>query len=92
MQRRCCKRVNSQTLIMIHTITIILPTNELSDEVNGILHNYADIILGRIGLPRVDENEFIMTIIVKAEKNMMEKIINEINSIRGIKSNYLTIK
>jgi putative iron-only hydrogenase system regulator len=77
---------------MIHTITIILPTNELSDEINGILHNYANIILGRIGLPRVDENEFIMTVIIKAEKEKIEKIFNEINSIGGIKSDYLTIK
>jgi len=71
---------------MIHTITIILPTNELSDEINGILHNYANIILGRIGLPRVDENEFIS--MGHLDQNKRHSIVvNSISKNYDIKNN-----
>ncbi len=77
---------------MIRTITIILPTSDLSDKINGILHKYSGIILGRMGLPRVEENEFILTIVLKSDDAEFNKLYKEIKNIKGVKSGTLTIE
>ena len=35
----------------IATVTIIASSNELADQINGLIHEYSDMIIGRMGMP-----------------------------------------
>lgn len=49
----------------IAILAIVVEDSSVSGEVNALLHEYSNVIIGRMGLPRPEENLSIITIVLE---------------------------
>lgn len=75
-------------------IGIIVEKTESVPEVNNILHEYSDYIIGRMGLPHRPKNINIISIAVDAPQNIISALSGKIGRLDGIstKTVYSNIK
>lgn len=68
----------------IAIIGIIVEALEKNYLVQEVLHSYNKYILGRMGLPRVDENTNVITLVVKAPQSEIPALSGKLGSIDGV--------
>ena len=68
----------------VAVISIILENNDAVDELNGILHQYGDIIIGRMGLPYRQKNINIISIAVDAPQDTIAALAGKIGNLPGV--------
>lgn len=68
----------------IAIIGIIVEALEKNYLVQEVLHSYNKYILGRMGLPRVDENTNVITLVVKAPQSEISALSGKLGSIDGV--------
>ncbi|MDI3312463.1 MAG: iron-only hydrogenase system regulator [Thermoanaerobacterium sp.] len=67
-------------------IGILVQNRELtSDKVNHILSEYADIIVGRMGIPYKERNVSIISLIVDGTTDDIGALTGKLGSIEGVK-------
>ena len=71
----------------IAVISIIVDNPESVEELNKLLHNYSEIIIGRLGLPYKERAISIISIAVDAPESIIGELTDKIGSIEGISSN-----
>lgn len=71
----------------IAVIGIIVDNPESVEELNKLLHNYSEIIIGRLGLPYKERAINIISIAVDAPKSIINELTGKIGSIDAISSN-----
>lgn len=71
----------------IAVIGIIVDNPESVEELNKLLHNYSEIIIGRLGIPYKERAINIISIAVDAPKSIINELTGKIGSIDGISSN-----
>lgn len=71
----------------IAVIGIIVDNPESVEELNKLLHNYSEIIIGRLGLPYKERAISIISIAVDAPESIIGELTDKIGSIEGISSN-----
>lgn len=59
--------------------------------VNQILSEHSDIILGRLGLPRKEENIGIITLIVEGNTDAIGALTGKLGNIKGVSVKSLLI-
>ena len=76
----------------IAVISIILMDNSVASELNKILTDYSDYIIGRMGLPYKEKNMNIICIVLDANQNVINTISGKLGKIQGIsvKANYVS--
>ena len=65
-------------------ISIILENTERAEQLNAILHEYGDYILGRMGLPYRKRGINIICIALDAQQDTINTIAGRIGRIDGI--------
>jgi putative iron-only hydrogenase system regulator len=65
-------------------IAIILENTDNVDKLNGILHEYSQYILGRMGIPYRKKNINIISIAVDAPHETISVIAGEIGKLGGV--------
>ena len=75
----------------IATISIIVEKNEdaIIKNINDILHEYQDIILGRMGLPLKNPQVNIISIALLADENSINALTGKLGRIEGIQAKTL---
>ncbi len=68
----------------IAVIGIIVEDKHAVEKLNSLLHEYGDIIIGRMGLPYRERNLSIVSIAVDATQNMISELTGKIGKIDGI--------
>ncbi len=68
----------------IAVIGIIVEDKQAVEKLNSLLHEYGDIIIGRMGLPYRERNLSIVSIAVDATQNMISELTGKIGKIDGI--------
>lgn len=68
----------------IALIGIIVEQISASAEVNHILHEYSQYIIGRMGLPYKEKNVSIISIVVDAENNIISSMSGKLGMVKGI--------
>lgn len=68
-------------------VAIIVEKNASVDGVNGILHEYSDYVIGRMGVPYRDKGINIISIAVDAPEEIIEELASKVNALDGISSN-----
>ena len=64
---------------------LITDRDKASPEIQNILSDYGDIILGRMGLPHLSENKLsIITLIVQATTDQVGSLTGRLGSIPGV--------
>jgi putative iron-only hydrogenase system regulator len=65
-------------------IAIIVEKPDSVEKLNGILHEYAQYIIGRMGLPYPKKNINIISIVVDAPNNTIDALSGKISALEGI--------
>ncbi len=68
----------------IAVIGIIVEDKQSVEKLNALLHEYADIIIGRMGLPYKERNLSIVSVAVDASQNTISEFSGKIGKIDGI--------
>ena len=68
----------------IAIIAIFVQDKNAVDLVNEILHDYGQIVIGRFGLPRIEENLNIITLIVKADQKDISALTGKLGRINDV--------
>ena len=63
---------------------IIVENTEVIQEVNGILHEYAQYIIGRMGIPYREKNISIISIAIDAPQDEISTLSGKIGKLPGI--------
>ncbi len=63
---------------------IILDTRESAEQLNSILHDYGDFIIGRMGIPYKPKNINIVSIAIDAPQDTISALAGKLRNIEGI--------
>lgn len=73
----------------IALIGIIVSDGEASDEVNSVLHEYAQYIVGRMGIPMRERGVNAITIVIDAPQNAVNALTGKLGKIQGVNAKAL---
>ena len=78
----------------IATISIIVEQfeDENIKQINELLHEYQDVILGRMGLPDRTHNVNIISVALCADENIINALTGKLGKINGITAKTLYSK
>ncbi len=68
----------------IAVLGIIIDDLEMSQQVNGILHEYQDIIIGRMGIPYHEKNVSVMSVAVDADTDRISALTGKLGKLSGV--------
>ena len=68
----------------IASISVILKDTGISGKVNGILHEYEQLMIGRMGLPYRKAGLYIINVSVDGRRSEIEELTHRLSLIRGI--------
>lgn len=68
----------------IALLGIIIEDNTVTEQLNGILHEYANYIVGRMGIPYREKNVAIISVVVDASNDVISSLSGKIGAIKGI--------
>lgn len=71
----------------IAVIGIIVDNPDSVETLNKTLHDYSDIIIGRLGLPYKERAINIISVAVDAPETVIAELTEKIGGIEGISSN-----
>ena len=70
----------------IAVIGIIVEKYDSVEALNSILHEYGEVIIGRMGLPYREKNLNIISIAVDAEPDVISALAGKIGRLDGVSS------
>ena len=70
----------------VAVIGIIVENAEKVGELNAILSEYRDVIIGRMGIPYPKKNVSCITVVLDAEQNAINTLCGKIGKLDGISS------
>ena len=68
----------------VAVIGIIVEDLKSVEELNAVLHEYGDIIIGRMGLPYKEKKINIISIAVDAPQDVISALAGKIGNINGV--------
>ena len=73
----------------VAVIGIIVEDKNKADEVNSLLHQYSQYIIGRMGLPYRERKVSIISVIIDASSDVISALSGKLGRIPGISSQTL---
>ena len=68
----------------VAVISIIVEDATCINELNSLLHEYGEFIIGRMGLPYREKNINIISIAIDAEQNVIATLSGKLGKINGL--------
>ncbi|WP_288980264.1 TM1266 family iron-only hydrogenase system putative regulator [uncultured Parvimonas sp.] len=68
----------------IAIVAIFIHNKESATSVNDLLHEYTDMIVGRMGLPKVEESINIITLVVKGEQERISAMSGKLGRLKEV--------
>jgi putative iron-only hydrogenase system regulator len=68
----------------IALIGIIVEDINAVEKLNGLLHDYNEYIIGRMGLPYREKNISIISVVVNAEADIISTLAGKLGMIKGV--------
>ncbi|MCR4930175.1 MAG: iron-only hydrogenase system regulator [Lachnospiraceae bacterium] len=65
-------------------IAIIVKDNESAGEINALLHEYCDCVIGRMGIPYREKGINIISVAVDAPQDVISALAGKIGRISGV--------
>ena len=65
-------------------IAIIVKNSESANEINGLLHEYGEFIIGRMGIPYHQKDINIISIAIDAPQDKINSLAGKIGRIEGV--------
>ena len=73
-------------------VGIIVEDQEAAGRINGLLHEYGEYIIGRMGLPYEKKHVNIISVIVDAPADRISALSGKLGKIRGISAKVMYSK
>ena len=70
----------------IAVIGIIVENKKSVEALNGILHDFGDVIIGRMGLPYKEKGLNIISVVVDAPQDVISALAGKIGTLEGVSS------
>ena len=67
-------------------IGIMIDNNSVGGQINGLLHEYADYIIGRMGIPNVRQDMGVISIVLDAPMDVISALSGKLGRISGVAS------
>ena len=68
----------------VAVIGIIVEKYEAAEALNGVLHEYGQYIIGRMGIPYKEKNVNIVSIAIDAPQDVTAALSGKIGGLKGI--------
>ena len=68
----------------IATITIIADSNRMSDKINGLLHEYNHLMIGRMGMPYRECGLYLITVTLDGKRSAIAELSHKLNLLRDV--------
>ena len=68
----------------IGTIGIVVDDPEVSPRINAILHQYAEIIIGRLGIPYRTRGISVIALVVDGSMDAISSMTGRLGKLRGV--------
>lgn len=68
----------------VAVMSIIVENAEMVETLNGILHQYGEYIIGRMGIPYRKRGVNIITVAMDAPQNTISTLSGKIGGLKGI--------
>lgn len=68
----------------VAVMSIIVENGEMVETLNGILHQYGEYIIGRMGIPYRKRGVNIITVALDAPQNTIATLSGKIGGLKGI--------
>ena len=68
----------------VAVMAIILESKENAEQLNAILHDYREYILGRMGLPYTKHDINIISVALDAPQDIINSLAGKIGRIEGV--------
>lgn len=65
-------------------IGIIVENSDSVEKLNGILHNYAPYIIGRMGIPYREKNISVISVAVDAPQDVISALAGKVGRLPGV--------
>ena len=65
-------------------ISIIVENREVVEQVNGLLSQFGDYIIGRIGIPYKQKGISLISVAIDAPSEIINSLTGKLGSIRGV--------
>ena len=77
----------------VAVISIIVEKSDSAENLNGILHEYGEYIIGRMGIPYREKNINIISVAVDAPQDKISALSGKIGKLEGVsvKTAYSTL-
>lgn len=76
----------------IATISIIITDKEAAEQVNAILHEYAEYIIGRMGLPYAQKKVSIICVCLDAPTSITSALSGKLGMVPNVSAKTNTAK
>lgn len=70
-------------------IGIIVENSDSVDQLNRLLHEYSQYIIGRMGIPHRERHMNIISIVLDAPQGVISALSGKIGMLRGVSSKVL---
>lgn len=78
------KNMSSENKTRVAVMSIIVEQNDTVDQLNAILHEYGDYIIGRMGLPYRERGINIISIALDAPQDTISALSGKVGKLHGI--------
>ncbi len=68
----------------IAVVGIVIENREMTEEVNSILSDYGDYIVGRMGIPYREKGINIISVVLDAPNQVISAVAGQIGKIEGV--------
>ena len=65
-------------------LAILLESSESAEDINGILHDFNNWIIGRMGLPYREKNTHIISIVLDAPVDKINALAGKLGRLPGV--------
>ena len=76
----------------IAVIGIIIEDTEQAEAVNELLHQYAEYVIGRMGLPYEKKKVHVISIVIDAPQDIISALSGKLGRLPGVSSKALFTK
>lgn len=68
----------------IAVLGIIVDEPEMSHSVNNILHEYSNIIIGRMGIPYREKNVAVISVVIDTDPDNISALTGKLGKLDGV--------
>ncbi len=73
-------------------IGIVVTEGDSVQQLNTLLHNYSDFIIGRMGLPYKKDNLSIISVVLDAPQDVISALSGKLGALKGVSTKTITPK